>query len=137
MYVACKLLCAFFSPGVSADDKTVKDGIKHIEVRVGDPIELDTGVTEIQRFDLIQWKFGKLGNTTSPFIALNRLNKNKEELPENDVIRRLGDRLKVTEQTRSLTIENSKTTDTGLYKLEIDHSTEHNTKLFFVTVKEL
>ncbi|XP_056614421.1 uncharacterized protein LOC130429722 [Triplophysa dalaica] len=117
-------------------DKTKTETVKYIKVKAGDPVKLDTGVTDIQRFDLIQWKFGKLNDTTSPFISINRINKNNEELPKNDVTKKLGDRLKVIGETGSITIEKSKTTDTGLYKLEIDSSTDQISKSFFVTVKE-
>lgn len=116
--------------------KTITDGVKYIKVKAGDPIELDSGVTDIQGFNLIQWKFGKLDDTTSPFIPLSRINKNNEESLKNDVVKKLGDRLKVIEETRSIIIENSKTTDTGLYKLEINSSTDQIYKSFFVTVSE-
>ncbi|XP_057182120.1 uncharacterized protein LOC130549010 [Triplophysa rosa] len=116
--------------------KTETDGVKYIKVKAGEPVQLDTGVTDIQRFDLIQWKFGKLGDATSPFIPISRINKNNEELQKNDVIEKLGDRLNVIGETRSITIENSKTTDTGLYKLEIDSTTDQICKSFFVTVSE-
>lgn len=133
MYAASKLQSVFFFPGKT---KTETDGVKYIEVKAGDPVKLDTGVTDIQRFDLIQWKFGKIDDTTSPFISISRINKKNEELLKNDVIKKLGDRLKFNRETGSITIEKSKTTDTGLYKLKIDSSTDKISKSFFVTVKE-
>lgn len=127
-----------WSPGVCGADemKTTTDGVKYVTVKAGEPFKLDTGVTDIQTCDLIQWKFGQAAESTNPFILINRIDKHNGELLRSDVFEKLGDRLKLNKQTGSITVDDSRTTDAGVYKLEINSSTDHITKSFFVTVNE-
>ncbi|XP_073717465.1 uncharacterized protein [Misgurnus anguillicaudatus] len=113
--------------------KTVTDGVKNIKVQAGEDFTLDTGVTDIQTFYLTQWKFGELGDDTNPCIPISTIHKNKVLLNNVDNPK-LGSRLKLNEQTGSITIKNSKTSDTGLYKLEIKGNTNKICKSFFVSV---
>ncbi|XP_065122439.2 uncharacterized protein [Paramisgurnus dabryanus] len=113
--------------------KTVTDGVKNITVKAGEDFTLDTGVTDIQTFYLTQWKFGELGDDTNPCIPISTIHKNKVLL-NNVADQKLGSRLNLNEQTGSITIKKSKTTDTGLYKLEIKGNTNKICKSFFVTV---
>ncbi|KAL0161076.1 hypothetical protein M9458_044801, partial [Cirrhinus mrigala] len=71
----------------------------------GESLTLNTGVTEMQRDDLILWTFGPL------LIAKINGKDNKRKFYEE----RFRDRLKLNHQTGSLTITNTRTTDSGLY----------------------
>ncbi|KAG1946312.1 hypothetical protein F2P79_013778 [Pimephales promelas] len=54
----------------------VVDVIKTVSVTFGESVTLNTGLTEIQRFDVLQWRFGELGtDQTNPFLVINRGNK--------------------------------------------------------------
>uniref|UniRef100_A0A8C2C1C3 Ig-like domain-containing protein n=1 Tax=Cyprinus carpio TaxID=7962 RepID=A0A8C2C1C3_CYPCA len=82
----------------------------------GDSITLNTDVTELQRDDLILWTFRL--NSSETRIAENykrtiSIYDNKEN---NE---RFRDRLKIDEQTGSLTITNINKLHSGLYKLQI------------------
>ncbi|XP_056615885.1 uncharacterized protein LOC130430754 [Triplophysa dalaica] len=111
------------------ETKSTSDGVKYVTIKAGESIKLDTGVKDIQTCDLIQWKFGEAGESTNPFIPIGRIDKNNQELLQKD-------RLKLNKQTGSITVENSRTTDAGVYKLEINSSKDSITKSFFVTVNE-
>ncbi|KAA0711902.1 hypothetical protein E1301_Tti013504 [Triplophysa tibetana] len=116
---------------VGADEtKTTTDGVKYITVKAGASFELHTGVKDIQKCDLIQWKFGEAAESTNPFVLISSMDKNR------DISEKLRDGLKLNKKTGSITVENSRTTDTGVYKLEINSSTEQVLKCFFVTVSE-
>ncbi|XP_073717470.1 uncharacterized protein [Misgurnus anguillicaudatus] len=122
--------------GVHDTEKTVKDEVKYMEVKVGNPFKLETGVTDMQTFDLIQWKSGELNNITNAFVPIVIKNKNNKKFLKIDGNQKLGNRWKLNKQTGSISIKNSKTTDTGVYKLEINSSTEQICKTFFITVSE-
>ncbi|KAL0161513.1 hypothetical protein M9458_045238, partial [Cirrhinus mrigala] len=76
--------------------------VKSVSVIEGDSVTLNTDLTEMQRYDEIQ----KTGNVST------------YDGPDG----RFKDRLKLDHQIESLTITNIRTTDSGLYKLEISSS---------------
>uniref|UniRef100_A0A672QNC6 Uncharacterized LOC107566690 n=2 Tax=Sinocyclocheilus grahami TaxID=75366 RepID=A0A672QNC6_SINGR len=86
----------------------VTDEVKTISVMEGDSFTLHTEVNEIQKYLLIQWMFG-----STRIAEINRLTKTNSTY---DADGRFRDRLKL-EQTGSLTITNTSTTDSGLYQL--------------------
>ncbi len=101
------------------------DTVKSVSVNEGDSVTLNI-VTETQT--LIKWKFGTnriliatiKGNTSTIF---------------NGTDGRFRDRLKLDNQTGSLTITNTRTTDSGLYQVEISRSNGSKDKhRFNVTV---
>ncbi|XP_016408730.1 uncharacterized protein LOC107740733 [Sinocyclocheilus rhinocerous] len=86
----------------------VTDEVKTISVMEGDSFTLHTEVNEIQKYLLIQWMFG-----STRIAEINRLTQTNSTY---DADGRFRDRLKL-EQTGSLTITNTSTTDSGLYQL--------------------
>ncbi|KAL0160926.1 hypothetical protein M9458_044651, partial [Cirrhinus mrigala] len=81
----------------------------------GESVTLHTDVTKIQRDYEIEWR-----------IISN--------IPAYDNDERFRDRLKLSDQTGSLTITNTRTTDSGLYKLTITTEDKESIKKFNVTV---
>ncbi|XP_067309655.1 uncharacterized protein [Pseudorasbora parva] len=94
----------------------------------GESVTLHTGVHEIQKYDVILWMFGALSPDT--FIA--EINIAVHKISFSD------DRLRLDDQTGSLTITNCRSTDTGVYQLQITNTKETFYKRFnvFVTVPE-
>ncbi len=80
----------------------------------GDSVTLHIGVTEIQQADDILWTFG----AEKSFIA--KMKKQQQIFSTfNGTDGRFRDRLKLDNQTGSLTITNITTEHAGLYKVEI------------------
>ncbi|KAL7841710.1 hypothetical protein SRHO_G00254010 [Serrasalmus rhombeus] len=103
---------------------SVKDEVETVEVTEGATVTLRTHRTGIKSDDMIRWTFG----TTDTRIA--QLG-NRDTL--TDYEERFGDRLQLDTQTGSLTISNTRTTDSGVYKAQII-SKEISSKHFNVTV---
>ncbi|XP_058615931.1 hepatic and glial cell adhesion molecule-like [Onychostoma macrolepis] len=82
------------------------DEVKSVSVTERDSVTLNTGLTEMQRDDLIMWTCG--------LVLIAKINRkdNKREFYDE----RFRDRLKL-DQTGSLSITNTRTTDSGLYKV--------------------
>ncbi|XP_016354719.1 SLAM family member 9-like, partial [Sinocyclocheilus anshuiensis] len=109
--------------GVFADS----DAVKSVSVMEGDSVSLESGVTELQAHDLIMWTFGR------PEARIAQINKQAGILSTYDgPDGRFRDRLKLDHQTGSLSITNTRTTDSGLYQV-IDGMTL-TTHRFNVTV---
>ncbi|CAM4661246.1 unnamed protein product [Leuciscus chuanchicus] len=102
--------------------------VKTVSVMEGDSVTLDSTVTEIQRDDLITWRFGPQKT------PIAQINKEKGKFSTYDVPDgRFRDRLKLDHQTGSLTITNTRTTDSGEYEVIISSDRE-TTYRFTVTV---
>ncbi|KAK9967278.1 hypothetical protein ABG768_001685 [Culter alburnus] len=86
----------------------VTNEVKSVSVMEGDSVTLNTDVTEAQKYLLIQWTFG--GTRIAEVSRLMQTSSTYDE--------RFRDRLKL-DQTGSLTITNTRTTDSGLYQLTI------------------
>ncbi len=93
-------------------------------VMEGDSVSLNLDLTQIQRLDLLLWRFGDKGST----IAL--IDGNEISYEDYEVFR---DRLEL-DQTGSLTITNIRTNHSGLYKAEINHNTGTSYIKFSVNV---
>uniref|UniRef100_A0A8C1L708 Immunoglobulin domain-containing protein n=1 Tax=Cyprinus carpio TaxID=7962 RepID=A0A8C1L708_CYPCA len=93
--------------------------LKSVSVMEGDSVTLNSGLTEIMNSELIQWRFG----IESTLIAeINVMADNITVYDnDNDDDGRFRDRLKLDNQTGSLTITNTTTEHAGLYQLEISH----------------
>ncbi|XP_073702523.1 SLAM family member 5-like [Garra rufa] len=94
----------------------------------GDSVTLHTNLTEIQGDDLILWTFGP----KDTHIA--KINKAHNEIFHDGVDGRFRDRLKLDNQTGSLTITNTSTEHSGPYKIEIVSENQVLIKTFSVTV---
>ncbi|XP_043078823.1 SLAM family member 5 isoform X2 [Puntigrus tetrazona] len=85
------------------------DEIVSLSVMEGDSVTLKTGVTKIQEDDLIMWMSGN--------YSIAKLSISSQVISEtHDTFR---GRLKLDDQTGSLTITNTRTTDSGLYKAQM------------------
>ncbi len=93
-------------------------------VMEGDSVSLNLDLTQIQRLDLLLWRFGDKGSTIA------QIDGNKISYEDYEVFR---DRLELN-QTGSLTITNIRTNHSGLYKAEINHNTGTSYIKFSVTV---
>ncbi|XP_048038315.1 uncharacterized protein LOC125263347 [Megalobrama amblycephala] len=90
--------------------------VKEISVTDGDSVTLHNDLTEMKDDDRIHWSF-----EYGPVIA--EINKwAKSFTVYDDVLDgRFRDRLKLDNQTGSLTITNTGTTDSGVYELDINY----------------
>ncbi len=93
-------------------------------VMEGDSVSLNLDLTQIQRLDLLLWRFGDKGSTIA------QIDGNEISYEDYEVFR---DRLELN-QTGSLTITNIRTNHSGLYKAEINHNTGTSYIKFSVNV---
>ncbi|XP_059425117.1 uncharacterized protein LOC132159572 [Carassius carassius] len=94
---------------------SVHGGVKTVSVMERDPVNLDTGVLEIQGYDLILWK------TEGNIVA--EINKGTNLFGSRDLYAlRFGGRLHFHHETGDLTISDSKTTDSGDFHLHMSNS---------------
>ncbi|XP_052445457.1 CD48 antigen-like isoform X2 [Carassius gibelio] len=92
----------------------LKDEIQSVSVIEGNSVLLPMDVTEIQKDDNILWKFG------AGRILIAKINRHKKNISTLDgPDGRFRDRLKVDQQTGSLTITNITTQHAGDYQLQI------------------
>ncbi|KAL1251987.1 hypothetical protein QQF64_019783, partial [Cirrhinus molitorella] len=90
------------------------DEVKSVSAMEGDSVTLQSGLKEIQREDLILWKFGDLETLIATICKPVGIFSTYRG-PDG----RFTDRLKVDHQTGSLTITNTTTTHSGLYQVTI------------------
>ncbi|XP_018973491.1 uncharacterized protein si:dkey-182g1.2 isoform X3 [Cyprinus carpio] len=111
---------------------TVLDAIPtKVSVTAGESAILQHNIADIHNYDVIEWKFED-GET--PIAQINKQTSKNPSYDETD--ERFRDRLQLS-QTGSLTITNTRTTDSGLYKLQVQGTniaTKH--RKFRVTVDE-
>ncbi|XP_073721402.1 uncharacterized protein [Misgurnus anguillicaudatus] len=101
--------------------------VKSVSVMGGDPVTLQTNLTNIQRDAFIVWRFGD----ESVFIA--KCDKeNNETSYSND--ERFRDRLKMNDQTGDLNITKFINSNAGVYKLKISSNKQIIDKTFSVSV---
>uniref|UniRef100_A0A8C1LQQ6 Immunoglobulin domain-containing protein n=1 Tax=Cyprinus carpio TaxID=7962 RepID=A0A8C1LQQ6_CYPCA len=99
-----------------------------MSVMEGDPVTLH--VPQIQGDELIVWRFGDEGK----LIAKADIENKSSPLYYNE--ERFRDRLQLNDQTGSLTITNTRTTDSGFYKVKISSNKQTLYKRFTVTVSD-
>ncbi|KAL0153148.1 hypothetical protein M9458_051544 [Cirrhinus mrigala] len=100
-----------------------------VSVLEGDPVTLNTYVETNQQED-IKWYF----NNIRIAEISGDLSDICTDVQCNEGTERFRDRLKLDHQTGSLTITNTRTTDSGLYELKIIGSSSISEKTFNVTV---
>ncbi|CAM4660740.1 unnamed protein product [Leuciscus chuanchicus] len=103
-----------FSVSVTGVSAAEQDQMKIKSVKQGEPVTLDPGVRNNPK-DVMTWYFD------DTFIAEITGDPNKT-CTDFHCLERFRDRLKLDHQTGSLTITDTKTTDSGLYKLQISRS---------------
>ncbi|KAL1252162.1 hypothetical protein QQF64_019958 [Cirrhinus molitorella] len=104
------------------------DGVS-VFVMEGDSVTLLTGIKKNQE-DRIRWYF----NDTRIAQINGDPTKTCTDVQCNEGTERFRDRLKLDNQTGSLTITNTKTTDSGVYQLKIFSSNSISEKTFSVSV---
>ncbi|KAK7136610.1 hypothetical protein R3I93_016831 [Phoxinus phoxinus] len=114
-------LCFWRLDGVFGDE------VKSVSVMAGDSVSLNSGLTEIQKDDLITWTFGSNGHLIAKTDGVNNI------IPDN-LDERFRDRLKLDKKTGSLTVMNIRTEDAGVYEVEISGRSSSSTHRFTVTV---
>ncbi|XP_016115483.1 natural killer cell receptor 2B4-like isoform X2 [Sinocyclocheilus grahami] len=117
-------LCLFLlvMDGVFGDTGVMKS----VSVTEGDSVTLHTDVTEVQRDDQILWMFGPKETRIAELYkhTIDMFNSNET----------FGDRLQLDSFTGSLIIRNIRSTDSGLYKLQIRSNRGNSDETFNVTV---
>ncbi|XP_059425972.1 uncharacterized protein LOC132160252 isoform X2 [Carassius carassius] len=101
------------------------DEVKSVSVMEGDSVTLNPDLTQIKKFNLIQWWYGD--------SVIAQIDKNDISYPSHTEIFR--DRMQL-DQTGSLTIRNMRTKHSGLYKAEISHSDGTSPMQFNVSMYE-
>ncbi|XP_039538638.1 SLAM family member 5-like isoform X2 [Pimephales promelas] len=91
------------------------DEVQLMSVMEGDSVTLHTDVNEIQDDDNILWKYGAENSLIAKINRENRIFSTYDDVPDG----RFRDRLKLDDQTGSLTIMNTTTEHTGVYQLVI------------------
>ncbi|XP_073699813.1 SLAM family member 9-like [Garra rufa] len=110
----------------------VSDETKALSVMEGDSVTLHTDVTDIQGNDaVIEWMFG----AENPDIRIGEINRAANISHVTD--ERFRDRVQIDNKTGSLTITNIRTTDSGVYKVDITSKTSVVERTFSVTVYAL
>ncbi|XP_056304491.1 SLAM family member 9-like [Danio aesculapii] len=85
--------------------------VKSVSVTEGDSVTLESALAEIQSKDMIMWRFGP----QDFLLAKISRDDNKGENFGDVTDEKSRDRLKLDNQTGSLTITNSRISDSGLY----------------------
>ncbi|XP_052445407.1 uncharacterized protein LOC127987194 isoform X2 [Carassius gibelio] len=113
--------------------KLKRQNLKTLPVMEGDSVTLNSDVAELQKTDQVCWLFG---DENTLIAQIKR--ETKEILTHDDgPDERFRDRLKLDHQTGSLTITNTRTTDSGKYKLQIISSNSMSEKIFSFTVHDV
>uniref|UniRef100_A0A9J8B955 Ig-like domain-containing protein n=1 Tax=Cyprinus carpio carpio TaxID=630221 RepID=A0A9J8B955_CYPCA len=121
-YKCCLILLFICVEGVFGDT----DVMKSVSVTEGDSVTLNTAVTEVQRDDQILWMFGpKETRIAEIYKHVTDMFSSNETF---------GNRLQLNSSTGSLIIRNLRSTDSGLYKLQIRSNRGNSDKTFNVTV---
>lgn len=117
---------------------TEPDQVKKIKVKPGETVTLKTGVTEIQRHDLIRWKYAdpRVSESTTLYSVIAVCSKRIDRFAVKEGPGgKFKDRLQLDQHTGNLTIKNMRVKDTGHFKLEIKSNTNPLTKTIKVNVR--
>ncbi|XP_058615790.1 uncharacterized protein LOC131529860 [Onychostoma macrolepis] len=120
IYISPLLLCCLLNHGVFGESVSGMEG---------DTVTLHTGVKTNQQ-EKIRWYFkdGRIAQISGDlgFICT--------DVQCEDADERFRDRLKLDHQSGSLTIMNTRSTDSGLYQLKVISSSGSSEKIFNVTI---
>ncbi|KAK7136630.1 hypothetical protein R3I93_016847 [Phoxinus phoxinus] len=109
-------------------DGVVAEKMKTVSVTVGESVTLNTGISKIQRCDVLQWRFGKSStDQTTPFKVIGRLNEQN-----NSDCHDQNGRLHLDRKTGCLTINDIRPADFGIYKVNIKNGRKMISKTFLV-----
>jgi len=97
--------------------------IQSVSVKEGESTTLNTDVTELLKYDGVLWMFGD--------SVIDGI-QNKQQMLNLD--ERFTDRLELNMKTGSLTITNTRTTDSGVYDVKVSSKKQIIHKTFNVTV---
>jgi len=86
-----------------------------VSVMEGDSVTLNTDLTEIHERENIRWFFGDENSVIAKIKKKKQIFSTYDDGPDG----RFRDRLKLDDQTGSLTITHTTTEHTGVYTLEI------------------
>jgi len=103
--------------------------IQSVSVMEGESVTLHTDVTKIHEDDDILWKYGAENSLIVKISKDNRIFTTYDDVPDG----RFRDRLKLDDQTGSLTITHTTTEHTGVYRLELNGE-KLTSKTFSVSV---
>ncbi|XP_052445332.1 uncharacterized protein LOC127987076 [Carassius gibelio] len=126
LFISPLLFCCLLDHGASGVH-TERVSLSEVE---GESVTLDTGV-ETNQQDRFRWYF----SDTRIAQITGDLSKICTDVQCNEGTERFRDRLKLDHQTGSLTIMNTRNTDSGLYYLKIISSTSSSEKIFNVTIR--
>ncbi|XP_039510058.1 uncharacterized protein LOC120464569 [Pimephales promelas] len=88
--------------------------VKSVSVIEGDSVSLNSDLTEMMDDDVIQWRFGDENTLIAEIDVLEDRMTVYEDVPDG----RFRDRLKLDDQTGSLTITHTTTEHEGVYELQ-------------------
>ncbi len=115
--------------GCCSGASAVGSDVVSVPVKEGDLVIFYTDVKTNQQ-NYIRWYF----NDTRIAQISGNLSKSCTDVQCNNGTERFRHRLKLDNQTGSLTITDIRTTDSGLYELKINSSSTYSEKVFNVTV---
>ncbi|KAG1929395.1 hypothetical protein F2P79_022950 [Pimephales promelas] len=98
-----------------------------VSVKEGKDVTLNTGA-ELHRDDHVEWRFGDRE------LLIAEIRGGVTEIYDIDLDERFRDRLKLDKKTGSLTIKNTRTTNSGEYQLKISQDGKIKDKKFNVSV---
>ncbi|XP_073669688.1 uncharacterized protein [Paramisgurnus dabryanus] len=107
---------------------SVRCETKTLEVDEGKSVDLKTDVTDIQRVEKIEWRFGDKETLIAEINPANKIFRTSDD----DLFR---DKLKLNHQTGDLNISGIREKHTGVYKLKIIRDGETSDRRFIVFVK--
>lgn len=114
------------------------DQMKKIKVKQGETVTLKTGVTDIQRDDLLRWKYveSTVTDSTTSFSVIAVCDKRTSRVSVYDgPDGRFQDRLQLDHHTGNLTIKNTEVKDSGNFKVKIKSNTNPLIKTIKVNVR--
>ncbi|XDV23993.1 hypothetical protein PO909_028313 [Leuciscus waleckii] len=106
------------------------DAVKTVSAMEGDSVTLNSGLTEIKAHDIITWTVGLSKTKIAQIDKDAGISSTYDDVPDG----RFRDRLKLDHQTGSLTITNTRNTDSGDYQIIIKRTSNPATYNFKVTV---
>ncbi len=107
------------------------DAVKSVSVTEGESVTLESGLTELQTRDVITWTFG---HSVTQIAQIEIEGAGSFKTSDDVLDGRFRDRLKLNHQTGSLIITNTRTTDSGVYTVNIKRANKDTTYRFNVTV---